>query len=591
MLTVMLVGQQRAVSVDESLTLTGSDTIETNGIDRWFFSVWAATANGNQDIYGRVLASSLPVFGGLSSLTQLNLVDTGVQINPHVAALPNNHFAMVYEDRAGNDGSEAGILGGIYDAKMQLVHDCGVINSSTNSYQEFPHIAAAPNGNFMVIWRNFTNTFAQRYNASCEKLGAETFIGASFNGLDVAADTEGNFWVVLSNGGKAYLSKYSNAGDLLVDDLLLAEYVAPERPERTVIKALADGRVLVSWYNIQNADSSDIYGLYVNADGTVTTQAFVVNATTVNNQIEPMMAPLSGGGFAAVWASDDADGVSDIVGRVFAADGTAGDEFVVSAANGAAQSTPYVVGRVGGGFTVGWTNESDPQHVYLSTYDVNGVPVGQQRAVSVDESLTLTGSDTIEMVELTDGSLATVWAASANGNQDIYGRVLAGFAPALPDLDENGVPDSLDADDAHGVTDGLDAFPRDASESAETDDDGIGNNADSDDDNDGFADQVDEFPLDASEWLDDGDGIGNNADPDDDNDSIADADDLYPLDNTKHQNTPYVITFEGVVDYVSDSVEGKEPHQIKSGDTYRYTLVLDNHKGLTENQTWAVTHR
>jgi len=38
-------------------------------------------------------------------ILQLNLVDTGVQINPHVAALPNNHFAMVYEDRAGNDGS------------------------------------------------------------------------------------------------------------------------------------------------------------------------------------------------------------------------------------------------------------------------------------------------------------------------------------------------------------------------------------------------------------------------------------------------------------------------------------------------------
>ena len=77
------------------------------------------------------------------------MIDTGAQINPGIAALPNNRFVMVYEDRAGNDGSVSGIFGGIYDAEMRLIHDCGVVNTTTNSYQEFPHVAAAPNGNFM----------------------------------------------------------------------------------------------------------------------------------------------------------------------------------------------------------------------------------------------------------------------------------------------------------------------------------------------------------------------------------------------------------------------------------------------------------
>ena len=112
-----------------------------------------------------------------------------------------------------------------------------------------------------------------------------------------------------------------------------------------------------------------------------------------------------------------------------------------------------------------------------------------------------------------------------------------------------------------------------------------------DTDSDGILDDTDNCPAIANEdQIDtDSDGSGDACDDDDDNDSIADADDLYPLDNTKHQNTPYVITFEGVVDYVSDSVEGKEPHQIKSGDTYRYTLVFDNHNGSVENQTWGRT--
>ncbi len=92
-----------------------------------------------------------------------------------------------------------------------------------------------------------------------------------------------------------------------------------------------------------------------------------------------------------------------------------------------------------------------------------------------------------------------------------------------------------------------DAFPLDDSESLDTDNDGVGNNADDDDDNDithdladpaplnpnitgredddgdGVPNIEDHFPLDRSEFADtDGDGIGNNADNDDDGNGIPD---------------------------------------------------------------------
>ncbi|MFL2534748.1 MAG: hypothetical protein ACJ0RQ_00800, partial [Candidatus Azotimanducaceae bacterium] len=52
---------------------------------------------------------------------------------------------------------------------------------------------------------------------------------------------------------------------------------------------------------------------------------------------------------------------------------------------------------------------------------------------------------------------------------------------------------------------------------------GIGDNSDTDDDNDGFDDSEDAFPLDATETSDaDEDGIGDNADADDDNDGFSD---------------------------------------------------------------------
>ena len=110
--------------------------------------------------------------------------------------------------------------------------------------------------------------------------------------------------------------------------------------------------------------------------------------------------------------------------------------------------------------------------------------------------------------------------------------------------------------DDDGVPDELDAFPLDATESIDTDGDGIGNNADDDDDGDGAVDGIDAFPLDAAESLDtDGDGIGNNADQDDDADGVGDASDVFPLDPNES------------VDYDGDGI-GDNSDQDVDGDGY-----------------------
>ena len=112
-------------------------------------------------------------------------------------------------------------------------------------------------------------------------------------------------------------------------------------------------------------------------------------------------------------------------------------------------------------------------------------------------------------------------------------------ASETTDTDGDGIGNNADTDDDNdGVEDSQDAFPLDASETTDTDGDGIGNNADTDDDNDGVEDSQDAFPLDASETTDtDGDGIGNNADNDDDNDGVLDSQDAYPLDSSRSENS------------------------------------------------------
>ena len=67
--------------------------------------------------------------------------------------------------------------------------------------------------------------------------------------------------------------------------------------------------------------------------------------------------------------------------------------------------------------------------------------------------------------------------------------------------------------DGDGFVDPVDAFPRDAAEWRDADDDGLGDIADRDDDGDGVADAEDAFPLDPGAWADaDDDGVADRAD-------------------------------------------------------------------------------
>ena len=94
--------------------------------------------------------------------------------------------------------------------------------------------------------------------------------------------------------------------------------------------------------------------------------------------------------------------------------------------------------------------------------------------------------------------------------------------------------------DDDGVPNELDAFPHDPTETADSDEDGKGDNSDEfpyDYDNDGVSDALDIFPKDINESVDsDGDGTGDNADIypyDFDNDGVPDDQDRFPQDANK----------------------------------------------------------
>ena len=123
--------------------------------------------------------------------------------------------------------------------------------------------------------------------------------------------------------------------------------------------------------------------------------------------------------------------------------------------------------------------------------------------------------------------------------------------------------ETADSDD-DGVGDNGDPFPDDPSEWADTDGDGVGDNGDpfpddpfewADTDGDGVGDNGDPFPDDPSEWADtDGDGVGDNTDPDADGDGFANEVDLFPTDPTRSDLSSYVFVAEATDDRLGESV-------------------------------------
>jgi hypothetical protein len=126
------------------------------------------------------------------------------------------------------------------------------------------------------------------------------------------------------------------------------------------------------------------------------------------------------------------------------------------------------------------------------TRELRALPATRQRLLGVvsPEERTTTGLPLLEVVELT----AADWAGPADASAaSAHGNWIGPGSSLYPSLAEEPLPGSwfahsLHDSDGDGVPDAFDAFPNDPGESLDTDGDGIGNNADTDDDGDTIPD-------------------------------------------------------------------------------------------------------
>ncbi|GEM_PF-6551248 len=180
-----------------------------------------------------------------------------------------------------------------------------------------------------------------------------------------------------------------------------------------------------------------------------------------------------------------------------------------------------------------WASASSSRSVCAimtnGSYSCYSAPVGIPTGVGGDPYVGPYDGDfdiwngTIENNRLLTNKSATFIELDADGDNtplsNDFCRTLSGLVYGCNDYDSDGIQDPIDA------------FPINSSEWIDTDGDGVGNNADTDDDNDGISDvmelQADFNSLDPNQtpadW--DGDGLPDVIDTDDDNDGLLDTDD------------------------------------------------------------------
>jgi len=202
------------------------------------------------------------------------------------------------------------------------------------------------------------------------------------------------------------VTEYTPLGsEFLVNSTTVGDQIEPS------ITALADGGFVVTWTSSGQDGNWDIYAQRYDADGTAAGAEFRVNSTIASSQYFPSITKLADGGFVVSWTSYGQDG-SDwgIYAQRYAADGTAaGVEFLVNSTTAGHQDDPSITGLADGGFVVSWmSNYQDGSGwgIYAQRYAADGTAAGAEFRVN---STTAGDQNSPSITALADGGFVVSW--------------------------------------------------------------------------------------------------------------------------------------------------------------------------------------
>jgi Ca2+-binding RTX toxin-like protein len=315
-------------------------------------------------------------------------------------ATPDGGFRAVYYSWAPDvsiDQSE--IVVTRFAADGTRVGSETVLNLDTAYQQERPQIAECDGGGFVVVWQSrepgdYTpwNVRAQAFDANGLRIGTEITVSqtlANYQEMPRVTGLQGGGFVVVWN-------TYGYDAD-------------------------GEGNGQAAMARIFAADGSPV------------SDEFVVNTTVAGIQQDPDVTALAGGGFVAVWESQNAEPAPGwgygVVAQVFDAAGLrVGGEIVVNTQMAADQRDPVVAAAPDGGFVVAWWNQAD-YGVHVQRFAADGTRAGDElRADTFDDAYLDYFNYSAAVSFLDDGTMVVAWARASGGSNGAYAIFSQRFA-------------------------------------------------------------------------------------------------------------------------------------------------------------------
>jgi hypothetical protein len=340
-----------------------------------------------------------------------------------------DHNASIQGQRFGSDGAAQG-------AQFQ-------VNSSTPGEQERPAVATAADGRFVVAWQStisvgtdtsFWSVQGQRYASDGSAQGApfqvNTYTTNTQNDASVAAAADGDFVVVWTSVGSSgtdtssssiHGQRYASNGSPQGAEFQVNTFTSGFQNE-PFAAASPDGDFVVVWTAAPGSSAgtdtheTSVQGQRYSADGSPQGGQFQVNTYTTGLQQRPAVAADPDGGFLVAWVNDKAfpsdPGVYSIQARRYAPDGSAvSAQFQVNTYSTGRLTTPSVAAAGDGGFVVVWTSsESEYSTIRAQRYAPDGSALGPETQFSLDDDFAVRPS-----VAAASDRLVAVWSGYPPG--------------------------------------------------------------------------------------------------------------------------------------------------------------------------------
>ncbi len=290
---------------------------------------WLQDGSGD-GVYGQLFDGNSTNIG---SEFRANSYTTSNQQVPSVASFSNGNFVVTWQSWL-QDGSSYGVYGQLFNGNGSTIGSEFRANSYTSSSQRDPSVASFSNGNFVVTWgsdgQDGSNygVYGQLFDGNGSNIGSE-FRANSYTTNDqhypsVTSFSNGNFVVTWmsdyqdGSSSSVYCQLFDGNGTKIGSEFRANSYTSSSQRAPSVA-SFSNGNFVVTWgSNGQDGSGEGVYGQLFDGNGTTLGSEFQVNTYTINDQRNSAVASLSNGNFVVTWGSDGQDGSSyGVYGQIF----------------------------------------------------------------------------------------------------------------------------------------------------------------------------------------------------------------------------------------------------------------------------------